>query len=135
MVTEKKEALKGLKEGELALAEIAIELRNDPEIAVEAIKQYGESAVTFLTATNSLPHTPEILLTILETTKTNILTEIKENLDLGLKKIDEENDIDKLMEIHFELSGDLANIDAGIDKLTLLYKDLEKTPEKGGQEH
>ncbi|MBE5812097.1 MAG: DUF4116 domain-containing protein [Clostridiales bacterium] len=135
MVTDKNQALEGLKKGELALAEITIELRNDSEIAVEAIKQYGESAVTFLAATNSLPHTPEVFLTILDDTRTSILKSIDKNLDLGLKNINEENNIDKLMEMHSYLAGDLANIDAGIDKLTVLYKDLQKAPEKGGQEH
>jgi len=135
MVTDKNQALEGLKKGELALAEITIELRNDSEIAVEAIKQYGESAVTFLAATNSLPHTPEVFLTILDDTRTSILKSIDKNLDLGLKNINEENNIDKLMEMHSYLAGDLANIDAGIDKLTVLYKDLQKAPGKGGQEH
>lgn len=134
MITDKKEALDGLKNGDLALAEIAIELRNDSEIAIEAIKQYGESAITFLTATNSLPHTPEVFLTILDDVKTRISNEKDKNIDSILEQIDE-NDIDKLMELHYELVTDLENIDRAIEKLTILSNDLEKEPEKGGQEH
>lgn len=136
MITDRKEALEGLKEGDLALAEIAIELRSDSEIAVEAIKQYGESAITFLAATNSLPHTPEVFLTILEGTKNEIDKNIKTNTALAVEELKKENDIDKLMEMCLDLETDLANINSAIKKLEE-YKDkiVSKEPEKGGQEH
>ena len=129
MVTDKKEALEGLKNGDLALAEIAIELRNDEEIAIEAIKQYGDSAITFLTATNSLPHTPEVFLTILDSEKTMLSEKIRDNSELALDNL--ENDIDKLMEINADLVGELANIERA---LKILSKYKQNIPEKGGQD-
>lgn len=130
MVTDKKEALEGVKNGELTLAEIAIELRNDEEIAIEAIKQYGSSAITFLNATNSLPHTPEVFLTILDSERTIVSKKIKTNSELALENIEE--DIDELMEINADLIGELANIDRALETLNK-YK--QNIPEKGGQEH
>lgn len=130
MITDRKEALKGLRNGDLSLAEISIELRSDEEIAIESIKQYGSSAITFLTATNSLPHTPEVFLTILDSEREVLSKKIKNNAELTLENF--ENDIDKLMEINADLVGELANIDRALETLNE-YKQNLRMPEKGGK--
>ena len=66
MIANKEEALKGIESGTISLADIEMELRSDEEIALAAIKQYGDSAITFLEATNSLPHTPEFFKKLME---------------------------------------------------------------------
>lgn len=133
MVTNKEQALEGLRNGEITLADISIDLRSDEEIAITAIKEYGESAIAFLISTESLPHTPEIFMTILENTKSNVADKISNTPKVTVKDFDNEEDIDKLLEYYSELSTDLANINTAIEVLEKQIKD--KIPEKGGQEH
>ena len=142
MITDKKEALEGLENGEKTLADISPELRSDEEIAIAAIKEYGESAITFLTATNSLPHTPEVFLTILLDNSKELSEKLKadyQNTVETIKNADYNSDkeidvIDDLMSENSKLSGDLKFMNLAIDELTK-YIEKQNIPIKGGQEH
>lgn len=135
MVTDKKQALEGLKNGTLDLMDISLELRSDEDIAIVAIMQKGPVAVEILNTTNSLPHTPEVFKVILTSRLTNIKGQIDKNADSVLEDFEKapQDEIDRVLEENLILSRQSMNLDSAIAELNK-YTSKLKIPEKGGIE-
>ena len=135
MVTNRNEALEGLRNGDFGIEDISGDLKKDPEVAIELIKEYGEKAIDELFENDNLPHTPEVFFAILENSLK--LKEDNKKLEAKLEGIKDEayidGSLDEEMALYFKNKGDLRILEMAIKLLESSRK--EKLPEKGGQEH
>ena len=131
MVTDKQEALNGLESGTLDFMDLSPDLRSDEEIVVTAIIQKGSAIVEILSATNSLPHSPNVFQAILKNELTNIENKMENNATGVFEDFEhaEQDEIDRVLIENLKLSSKLHNI-------TMALKELNKfkVPEKGGLE-